>query len=352
MIGGWIWNGAVCLKILHFSWTRRSMQRHYKPRKKRLCTKASVWYPLDNSPLELALNKTLPCGQSFLWKRYWDESENQEYWLGVVDDTIVKLYQVGTLGAVYFQPVVSLSDASSRVEHIKKRLFEFFNLHIGYSSLLEYFCKQDPRFEKVVQYTQGARVLSLDPLECLCGYLCSSNNNIQRISQMMQYIAKHGDYIGKVQGHHFYRFPTLLQLQRVTEEDWRSHHFGYRAKYLVQCIHRLVELGGTDWLLELKHLEREQVVAQLMQLPGIGHKVASCIALVSLGKHDEIPVDTHIWQVVLKHYLPHLQGKSLTLRIHREIGEWFRGKFGAYAGWAHNTLFVGELERKRTNGIK
>lgn len=120
----------------------------------------------------------------------------------------------------------------------------------------------------------------------------------------------------------------MRQLQCVGEENWRRHRFGYRAKYLARTIERLAELGGTEWLLQLKQLDREQVVSQLMQLPGVGHKVASCIALVSLGKHDEIPVDTHIWQVVRRHYLPQLEGKSLTLSIHREIGEWFRGKFG------------------------
>ncbi|GJD08856.1 Protein PYR1-3 [Galdieria sulphuraria] len=168
----------------------------------------------------------------------------------------------------------------------------------------------------------------------------------------MQFIAQHGNYIGQVEQHKFYCFPTLNQMRSVTEQDLRSHRFGYRAKYLVHTIDRLVQLGGIEWLSELKQLDREQVVSQLMQLPGIGHKVASCIALVSLGKHDEIPVDTHIWQVVLKYYLPQLHGKTLTQRVHREIGEWFRQKFGAYAGWAHNTLFVGELETSRRNNQK
>ncbi|GJQ12949.1 hypothetical protein GpartN1_g4740.t1 [Galdieria partita] len=352
---GWIWYGCDLkypIRIFPLLYCRSyyKMEQHRKVRKplkrQRIGTKASsLWYPLDNPSMELSLNKTLPCGQSFLWKRYWKEIDNQEYWLGVVDDTIVQLYQVGTLGPIYFQPIQSLSATS--IEHLKKRLSELFNLHISYSSLLEEFCKVDPRFETVIKYTQGARVLSLDPVECLCGYLCSANNNIQRISKMMQHIAQHGDYIGQVEQHKFYRFPTLHRLQQVTEEDWRSHRFGYRAKYLVQCIDRLIQLGGMEWLLQLKQLDREQVISQLMQLPGIGHKVASCIALVSLGKHDEIPVDTHIWQVVLRSYLPQLQGKTLTERIHREIGEWFRGKFGAYAGWAHNTLFVGELETSR-----
>lgn len=30
---------------------------------------------------------------------------------------------------------------------------------------------------------------------------------------------------------------------------------------------------------------------------GIGPKVAACVALFSLDKHEAIPVDTHVWQV-------------------------------------------------------
>jgi hypothetical protein len=32
---------------------------------------------------------------------------------------------------------------------------------------------------------------------------------------------------------------------------------------------------------------------------GVGPKVAACVALFSLDKHDAIPVDTHVWQVRL-----------------------------------------------------
>ena len=35
-------------------------------------------------------------------------------------------------------------------------------------------------------------------------------------------------------------------------------------------------------------------------LPGIGPKVAACVALFSLDKHDSIPVDTHVWQLALR----------------------------------------------------
>eukprot|EP00871_Galdieria_phlegrea_P000648 jgi/Galph1/1584/GphlegSOOS_G270.1 len=300
------------------------------------------WHAICNAPNELCLERTLPCGQTFLWKRIYEADDDQVYWLGVVDDTLLQLRQVDNLGPVYFRILKSLTPSVSS-ESLAKRLYQFFNLNVSYSQLVSKFSKVDPLFDKVAQATMGARILSLDPVECLLGYLCSSNNNIARITKMMEYIAQQGDSIGLVQGHKFYRFPLLNQLQHIDEDEWRRHHFGYRAKYITKTINLLISFGGDQWLNALKQLERDEAIHQLMQLPGIGHKVASCIALVSLGKHDEIPIDTHIWQVMLRNYLPHLRGKTLTERIYKEIGEWFRDRFGDYAGWAHNALFVKEL---------
>ena len=69
----------------------------------------------------------------------------------------------------------------------------------------------------------------------------------------------------------------------------------------------------------------------LCELPGVGAKVADCVCLMSLDKTEAVPVDTHVWQLTTKHYMPHLQKtKSLTTKMYKEIGEvnfWLLGKF-------------------------
>ena len=58
-----------------------------------------------------------------------------------------------------------------------------------------------------------------------------------------------------------------------------------------------------------------------MELPGIGPKVADCICLMSLDKAEAIPVDTHVWQITKKNYLPLLsKSKSLTDKVYKQIG--------------------------------
>ena len=54
----------------------------------------------------------------------------------------------------------------------------------------------------------------------------------------------------------------------------------------------------------------------------MGAKVADCVCLMSLDKSEAFPVDTHIWQVASKYYMPNLsKTKSLTDKVYLQIGE-------------------------------
>lgn len=48
-------------------------------------------------------------------------------------------------------------------------------------------------------------------------------------------------------------------------------------------------------------------------------------------------------QIATRYYLPSLRGKALTKKVHGEVQQAFTKRFGPYAGWAHNTLFISEL---------
>lgn len=70
------------------------------------------------------------------------------------------------------------------------------------------------------------------------------------------------------------------------------------------------------------------------------------MCLMSLDKHEAVPVDTHLWQITTKHYMPHLvKTKSLTAKVYKQIGDHYRDLFGEYAGWAQSVLFAADLKR-------
>lgn len=74
-------------------------------------------------------------------------------------------------------------------------------------------------------------------------------------------------------------------------------------------------------------------------------QVADCICLMSLGHLQAIPVDTHVYQIAKRFYLPKLaNNKTVTEKIYNEIGDHFRELYGPLAGWAHTVSKLGSFK--------
>lgn len=99
---------------------------------------------------------------------------------------------------------------------------------ISLNELWSEFKVSDPRFADLASHFEGVRVLRQDPLECLVQFICSSNNNISRITKMVDFVSGLGKYLGSVLGFDFYQFPSLDRLALVSESELREAGFGYR----------------------------------------------------------------------------------------------------------------------------
>lgn len=64
-------------------------------------------------------------------------------------------------------------------------LRHYFSLNIDLASLYQQWSKDDPNFRKKAPQFTGVRILNQDAWEALICFICSSNNNISRISQMV-----------------------------------------------------------------------------------------------------------------------------------------------------------------------
>ncbi len=128
-------------------------------------------------------------------------------------------------------------------------------------------------------------------------------------------------------------------------------NIGYRAKFIIQSSKHIESTGS--WLshlreptsLEVHQNARLYVQEQLQVLPGVGRKVADCVALFSLDQKAAIPVDVHVWDIAIRDYPEYTESltsttKSLTPILYEAIGDVFRDKFGPRAGWAHSVLFA------------
>ncbi|VVC24612.1 Helix-hairpin-helix motif,Helix-turn-helix, base-excision DNA repair, C-terminal,DNA glycosylase,HhH-GPD [Cinara cedri] len=207
----------------------------------------------------------------------------------------------------------------------------------------------DPIFKKSAERFKGIRMLKQEPIENILSFICSSNNNIIRISSMVEKMCTlYGD---KIEGTDIYAFPNIDQLVRGNiEEDLKNAKFGYRAKFISQTAEKIFKLDGIKWIEKLKNMDYDNAKKELMLLPGVGPKVADCICLMSLDHLEAVPVDTHVFQIARENYLPHLKKyKSVTQQVYNEIGDCFRKIFKKNAGWAHTVLFLDDLKTFKAN---
>jgi N-glycosylase/DNA lyase len=191
----------------------------------------------------------------------------------------------------------------------------YFNLSSNLTELYSQWSGLDSNFRKKAPKFTGIRILHQDAWETLIAFICSSNNNIARISQMIEKLCvNYGKLIGTVDGCSYHDFPLPEVLAgRSVEAHLRGLGFGYRAKYIYQTA-VMAEERGRRWLDSLQNPEYlafgetpapgvevcaegrqgyREAHEKLLELPGVGPKVADCICLMGLGWGEAVPVDTH-----------------------------------------------------------
>eukprot|EP01016_Furgasonia_blochmanni_P023709 TRINITY_DN25572_c0_g3_i1.p1 TRINITY_DN25572_c0_g3~~TRINITY_DN25572_c0_g3_i1.p1 ORF type:complete len:273 (-),score=59.59 TRINITY_DN25572_c0_g3_i1:60-878(-) len=258
-------------------------------------------------------------GQAF----HWELQPEKNYYIGVVRNYIIGLRET----AENFIEYAAIPDD----EEVKDMLHDYLQLSYDYDALCREWAK-DEHFKKIASKIVGLRIIRQDPFECLISFICSQNNNIIRNTKMLGTLRKtYGKHLGSCENKDWYSFPTLEEFSKISEQDLRGLGLGYRAKYLVKTVGILKEKGGDNWLIGLRGKRYDEVQTELTQLEGIGLKVADCISLFSLDCKSSIPVDTHVYQIFHKFYESGKQ-KSLTTANYHKIGNFFRERFGEYAG--------------------
>lgn len=238
----------------------------------------------------------------------------------------------------------------------------YFSLNVDLGKLYDQWSQADPNFRKRAPKFMGVRILNQDAWEALIGFICSSNNNIPRISQMVHKLCKHyGPLIGHIGDEAFHDFPTPDALTgKQVESHLRELGFGYRAKYIAETARMVSEEKPADWLETLRnpetpgfntlpvpedqHVTYKEAHEQLLTLKGVGPKVADCVSLMGLGWSESVPVDTHVWQIAQRDYkFGKTKTKTFNKAMYDAVGDHFRALWGKYAGWAHSVLFTADL---------
>ena len=271
------------------------------------------------------VQQTLDGGQAFGWYQSADGS-----YRGVLGDRVISIGCNGRRVSYRVENGGGETDMKERVEDYLVATADVDRVRSTLSG--------EPGYGEEVWKMPLIRVMRQDPWECLAGFICSQNSNIPRIKQMVASVARLGQRVGDDDW--AFEFPHPSVVAEAGEKGLRGIGLGYRGKHLAPTAAILAESLDVK---SLRYATYEDAKLALMELPGVGPKVADCILAYSLDKGEAFPVDVHVRRAAIRLY-------GLGEKIKNEaVGEWARDRFGEYAAWAQLYMFRDEINR-RTNG--
>lgn len=262
---------------------------------------------LRNDTIRIDTNETISlkhifeCGQCFRWK----PSPKGGY-VGVAFGQATRLWQQEDGLYLLATP-----------QQVKEIWHPYLDLDRDYTALTQAFCTGE-FMEKAVAYGRGLRILQQEPWEALVSFLVSQCNNIPRICSILDTFCKLFGQPLELEGDVLYAFPTPQRVAMLSLEDLAPLRAGYRAKYILSAA-QAVAREQLDFE-GLRGMNTPEARQGIMELQGVGRKVADCFLLFGLGKMDAFPVDTWMKKAGA-HYAPDL------------------ASFGPYAGLAQQYIF-------------
>jgi N-glycosylase/DNA lyase len=263
-----------------------------------------------------SLESSLDSGQAFGWRQV------DSYWVG----------SVRSIGFVLRQNNQSLQYQSSIDPEDAKLLLEnYLALDIDPAVIAREF-QNDPFLTSAMDFCAGLRILRQDPWECLAGFILSSTKQIVHIQQIWHKMCRRWGKPLTVNTFTLHCFPEASVVAQCSEAELRSCGMGFRAPYLLGAARR-VSSGEIDFSM-LQKMSTMDASDRLMELDGVGPKIADCVLLFSLNKQDAFPVDTWILKV-----LKHVYRRNAKSLNKNNLEKFLKLRFGKFPGYAQQYLF-------------
>ena len=273
------------------------------------------------------LRSSLESGQAHRWKK------SDDWYSGVVRGEFIQIRQKGH--------VVEFQSGPSPEATAAAMLRDYFRLD---DDLDEIYLdiNRDDRVAAMVDKYPGLRILRTEPWECLVAFICSANNNISRIHQLMERMSEEFGRPVTLNGKTRHTFPAPADLAEAGEGELRRLGLGFRAPYVWEASKAV--LDGTLDLPALVQMPYAKAKEALMEMKGIGPKIADCIAIFSLEKLEAFPIDVWIRRALAEWYFPDQKTPPDKVML-----QWAQGHFGRYGGYAQQYLFHGQRLRKKAD---
>jgi len=285
---------------------------------------------------DFELDQILECGQCF----HFEKLDNKEYVI-IAFSKLLHIKQTN-------DKVVLYKTSMDEYNNVWK---QYFDMDRDYSLIKDALIKKDDKLKDSISSMNGIRILNQDFFEMLISFIISQNKQIPHIKQLVFDISKkYGTYIGNVGEKEYYTFPQPEVLKKLTIEDWKVLKTGFRAPYLYDAVDKISTKAIDRELLDT--LTTEEMRNVLMNIKGVGEKVANCVILFSLGRREAFPIDVWMKRIMENIYFGKETSKTEIEKLAKEL-------YGEYGGYAQQYLFhygrsvkMGKNEKKREKTSK
>ncbi|MDF1658599.1 MAG: DNA glycosylase [Verrucomicrobiales bacterium] len=206
----------------------------------------------------------------------------------------------------------------------------YFGLDQSLREIHGTFPDNDPVLKAAIAYCPGIRVARQPVWECLATFITSSLKQVMHIRAITMTLRQRYGEKHELAGRSFYAYPDPAAFSAAGEENLRKCALGYRAKSLA-----LAGAAVASGLVDLEAIEKSEdpsaARSALMELHGVGEKIANCALLFSCGQWGAFPIDVWIERILREHYRKRLKGAKLQA--------WAERHFGCNAGYAQQYLF-------------
>lgn len=259
------------------------------------------------------LQMTLLGGQSFAW----DFIDGAYY--GFTKDRVIKIIRDGEY--IYWQTFPKKDD----FDFIKK----YLRLDVNYEEVLKKISK-DEHVKKAAAKYPNIRLLEQDFEQALLSFIISSNNTIRSIRKSVRTLNQMYGQKLEVDGKDFYLFPETEALAEAPLEDILKSKVGFRAKYIKDTAQNLIKSGLPR---DIKKLDENEARKKLVELKGVGDKIADCVLVFGLAHDNVTPLD--VWA---KRVFINLYGLDPKMK-YDDMRKWIKDYFEGHAAWAGQFLF-------------
>jgi len=207
----------------------------------------------------------------------------------------------------------------------------YFDMDRDYGYIQQQLGLKDQHLLEAIQLNRGLRILKQDPFEMIMTFIISQSKQIPQIKILVERISSgYGRYLGTYMDEDYFAFPRPEELYGVDKTIYRALKMGYRSDYLEDAVHK-VAMNIVD-LKAIETMSYTSAKTSLMQIRGIGEKVANCVLLFGYGMFEAFPVDVWIERILGNLYFDTKPNK-------KEIETFINDYFDGYQGIAQQYLF-------------